>query len=330
MSIYVIPTVPTFHIGSILEKNANETGLRVMYPMGHEKTNGGFYLPRGECYCRLPGIRELQGQDVEVIHSGYSRYPVNDGLEFLRQILSILREPRLADGNLLEGPKHMHLHLLSFPYGKQDGHWSDGENNRARQLTEEFLICCDSLTVIAPHFQTREWGKDFIDAHQVEYISPYDMLLDDIARDFPKEDLAFMSPGKFARFGDIDSPLIRTHRVEGLGVEIDDEIDPNFYGRKVVAVVDDLTLSGSTAIKFLFKLHQLKAKRKLLALPHIGTEEALKRLLNNGYDRIYTTNSCNIFSPEDYRNPKLSILDITPLLLTAIRREYELPVEQSL
>ena len=110
MTIYVIPTVPTFHIGRSFEKLVG-LDFSVIYPQPHGKT-GQFYFPGGECYCQLPGISELQDQEVVVLHSGYSRYPVNDGLEFLRQTLSILREPRLAGGGDLRPPRKVILYSM--------------------------------------------------------------------------------------------------------------------------------------------------------------------------------------------------------------------------
>lgn len=313
MSVYVIPTVPARYLGESLSREA--PWLKVMYPQPHEK-NGEFALPGGECYCCLPSIRDLGDQQVEVVHTGYSRYMnVNDGLEYLRQVMFILANPISESGRKLKRPKHLRLHLTSLPYAKQDSNWISGEANRAQQLIQEFLAYFDSLTVIAPHFTTRNWARRLLIEGRVQYLTPYNILRDAITSDY-QEKFDFVSPGKFARTG---FPTIRTHRTDGLNVVIDDEIPRDRYAHKSVGIVDDITLSGRTGLDFATAFHRLGVSKLVLALPHIGTTDALERLLNSNYDRIYTTNSCDVFTPEHLANPKLRVLDIAPLLIDAMK-----------
>ncbi len=313
MSIYVVPTVPAFYLGESLSREAS--WLKVMYPQPHEK-NGKFVLPGGECYCRLPLVRDLGGQQVEVVHTGYSRHMnVNDGLEYLRQVMSILTNPISENGRKLKRPKYLRLHITSLPYAKQDSNWISGEVNRAQQLVQEFLTYFDSITVIAPHFTTRNWTRRLLRDGRVQYITPYGILRDAITSDY-RQEFYFVSPGKFARTG---FPTIRTHRTVGLGVVIDDEMSADIYAGKNVGVVDDITLSGRTGLDFATAFRRLEVSKLVLALPHIGTTDALDMLLGSGYDRIYTTNSCDVFTPEHLANPKLRVLDIVPLLIDAMK-----------
>ncbi|MBS3051886.1 MAG: hypothetical protein J4428_00755 [Candidatus Aenigmarchaeota archaeon] len=313
MSVYVIPTVPALYLGESLSREA--PWLKVMYPQPHEK-NEKFVLPGGECYCCLPLVRDLGGQQVEVVHTGYSKHmSVNDGLEYLRQIMSILTNPISENGRRLKRPEHLRLHLTSLPYAKQDSNWIRGEVNRAQQLVQEFLTYFDSLTVIAPHFTTRNWARRLLRDERVQYITPYDILRDAITSDYQKE-FCFVSPGKFARTG---FPTIRTHRTAGLDVVIDDEMPSYIYAGKNVGVVDDITLSGRTALDFATAFRRLGVSKLVLALPHIGTTDALDMLLESEYDRIYTTNSCDVFTPEHLTNSKLTVLDIAPLLIDSMK-----------
>lgn len=312
MSVYVIPTVPTFYLGEILD-NERPSWLEVMYPAVHKKSHA-YELSGGERYCRLPLIRNLGGQQVEVLHTGYSsRFDVDQGLEYLRQTALILSNPMSKRGKKLEPPKHLRLHLTSFPYAKQDFVWEYGEVNRAKFLIEELLAHFHSIDVIAPHFTTKGWARELSREGRVRYITtPYRMLHDRIIADYPKEKFVFISPGKFARTG---FKTVRTRRTDGMDVEIVDEMLRQKYEKKNVAVIDDITLTGTTALDFAKALRRLEVSKLILGLVHIGTEAALDKLLESGYDTIYTTNSCGVFSPKHLANSKLKVLSMIPYLI---------------
>lgn len=311
MTNYVVSTIPTDHISASLVCELGP-GYELRNPHPHSKSRR-FLVSGDETYVRLPSVVEIQEEPVHVVHSGYSRLPVNDGLEHLGQVLYAVNDPRIDNETRLERPSRIHLHMISFPYGKQDNVWELGEVNRARLLCEELLGLCDSMTVIAPHFQTREWSRKLISSGRVIYLSPYSMLCGEIARDYPDiSEFKLVSPGKFARFEGVEVPLIHTSRVEGLDVKIDGDLRREDYEGKVVILIDDITLTGTTILRFGMALRQLNPKLLFLALPHIATQDALSILRGDvGYDAIYTTNTCDVFEPGDYDGNRIHIIDIS-------------------
>jgi hypothetical protein len=68
MSIYVIPTLTTFHIFDNLRRNLKE-GYEVRKPSPHDK-NKRYELSGRESYDRLPSIVEMEGEPVHVVKVG--------------------------------------------------------------------------------------------------------------------------------------------------------------------------------------------------------------------------------------------------------------------
>jgi phosphoribosylpyrophosphate synthetase len=149
------------------------------------------------------------------------------------------------------------------------------------------------------------------------------MLCDIIARDHPEiDDYKLVSPGKFARFEGVESPLVCTSRIEGLDVRIDDNLRREDFENKPVIIVDDITLTATTILRVGTAIRQLNPRYLFLALPHVGTEAALNILRGDiGYDGVYTLNTCNVFEPTDYGEKNhIHIGDVTPMIVGQIEK----------
>jgi ribose-phosphate pyrophosphokinase len=90
------------------------------------------------------------------------------------------------------------------------------------------------------------------------------------------------------------------------------------FADKTAIIVDDFTTSGNTLIFLVNRLRELGAKQIIVCVTHyLPNLEASTRLLNCGLDQLITTNSL-INSDLTPSHPKVTQLDIAPLLATAI------------
>ncbi len=258
---------------------------------------GKRYFPDGEIYVKLPEAKKMKGKRVIVVHSGLPR--PNDGLIELELILEILKEHKIKP----------EVFFTYFPYGRQDEVFEEGETNAAKaivqKLTDYYRV--KKIYAIDCHFGKKNWVKKI---PIFENVSAVPFLMKRARRDWG-EDILFLATdqGGQRRF---NLPGFEKKRKNSFQVEVflPEPLAEKIKG-KSVCLVDDLIGTGTTLLKIGQLVKKYGAKKLLCLAVHNTLAKGAKKIKKK-FDKIYLTNTIN--------NPGISQIDITPLILKAIRK----------
>jgi ribose-phosphate pyrophosphokinase len=242
-------------------------------------------FPDGDGYIRIPGIGEMKGKEVRVLHR---LYPEQDKCIF--QAMLILDTLRRA------GAKPV---LISpyLPYSRQDKTFLEGEALSAEVLCRMLKTAgAERLVTLDCHFLKKE-GRMQYGGLDIENVSMGEALIGH-ARKLLKEDVEVISPDEGAGYLVENHGGRSMHKVRGeyvQGSEAYRKIDKLERGFDVegknILVLDDMISTGGTMIRAVENVKKGGAKKVLCAATHgFFLKDSLQKL-RACCDGVFTTNS---------------------------------------
>ncbi|MBD3210889.1 ribose-phosphate diphosphokinase [Candidatus Micrarchaeota archaeon] len=257
-------------------------------------------FPDSDVYVRIPGISELQGEDVSLFHRLYP----NQDTEILSALFLLDTLKRVGARTTLVSPY--------LPYSRQDKTFREGEALSAQALCGLLSHAgAHKLVTVDCHFLKKE-GEAEYGGLKIDNRSANRLLVEHARKKLEARELELISPDQGANylvsdFGGKSMKKVRGEYQEGEeAYRTVEKVESEFDVRdKHVLILDDMISTGGTMIEAVKNVKKGGARTVLCAATHgfflKNSLEKLKGLT----DGVFTANSI--------LNPAAEV-DILPLL----------------